>query len=252
MEPQEREEEKDEEDFFDPSDSPRERSGPNPYVIPMAILIAGALIAGSVVYTSSGTRSPDTRNTAAVGKSAPVDVKTIAGDAPFLGKPDAPVSVVEFGDFQCPFCGRFFKTTEREIIEKYVKTGKVKFAYRSFAFLGPESEWAAEAAACANTEGKFWQYHDYLYTHQNGENQGAFTKDNLKHFALQLGLDAARFNACLDQDTFLAAVKKDTEDGRALGVDGTPTTFINGRILAGAVPFAQFASVIDEELQKAK
>ncbi len=104
------------------------------------------------------------------------------------GSDSAPVVLIEYADFQCPFCGRFFRDTEMSLINDYVAQGKIKFVYRDFTFLGEESRWAAEAARCAGDQGKFWEYHDYLYNHQSGENQGAFSLDNLKSFAKTLGL----------------------------------------------------------------
>src|SRR3989344_8910929 len=145
-----------------------------------------------------------------------------------LGSPDAPVTFVEFGDFQCPFCERFYQTTEKELIEKYVKTGQVKFIWRDFAFLGQESYDAAVAARCAGEQGKFWEYHNYLFENQRGENQGGFSMINLKNFARALNLDPGRFNSCLDSQKYISAVEKETELGRQLGVDGTPSSFING------------------------
>lgn len=230
------------------------QTGPNPYVIPGAIVLAGAMIAGAIAITNAPKDFGANPRVAAVRDSAPavIDASALAENDPFLGSPTAPVTVVEFADFQCPFCGKFFKTAGKEIIEKYVKAGKVKFVYRDFAFLGAESEWAASAAECANEQGKFWQYHDHLYTHQNGENEGAFAKENLKHFALELGLDTTAFNTCLDSDKYIAEVRKDTEDGQRFGVSGTPTNFINGRLLVGARSFAEFAAMIEEELAKVK
>lgn len=224
--------------------------GSSPYLIPGAIIVAGAIVGIAIIYTSSPRIAPSA-GTAALGAVQKVAVPTdLAGSAPSLGNPDAPVTIVEFGDFQCPFCGRFFQTTEKQIIEQYVKTGKARFVYRDFAFLGPESEWAANAAECANEQGKFWQYHDYLYNNQQGENEGAFSKDNLKSFARALGLNAQQFDSCLDGDKYTEAVRRDTEEGRGAGVSGTPGTFINGRLIQGAVPFAQFQAVIEEELKK--
>lgn len=223
------------------------------YLIPGAIIVAGAIVGIAIIYTSSPRTAPSA-GTAAVGVASPkVTVPAdLAGSAPSLGNPDAPVTIVEFGDFQCPFCGRFFQTTEKQIIEQYVKTGKARFVYRDFAFLGPESEWAANAAECANEQGKFWQYHDYLYNNQQGENQGAFSKDNLKSFARSLGLNAQQFDSCLDGDKYVEIVRRDTEEGRSAGVSGTPGTFVNGRLIQGAVPFAQFQAVIEEELKSNK
>ena len=105
-----------------------------------------------------------------------------------LGNPQAKVAIVMYEDFQCPFCGRFFSDSEQIIRDTYVKNGQVQYIYRDFAFLGTESEKASEAARCAADQGKFWQYHDYLFTHQNGENQGNFSSLNLKLFAKELGL----------------------------------------------------------------
>lgn len=105
-----------------------------------------------------------------------------------LGNPQAKVAIVMYEDFQCPFCGRFFSDSEQTIRDTYVKNGQVQYIYRDFAFLGPESVKASEAARCAADQGKFWEYHDYLFTHQNGENQGNFSSLNLKLFAKEVGL----------------------------------------------------------------
>lgn len=220
----------------------------NPYLVPASIIVAGALIAFAVVYSLGGAkRAGAPKETASAAQQ---EAKLYDDSDPFLGNPEAPVTIVEFSDFQCPFCGRFFKTTEPQIIEKYVKTGKVKFVYRDFAFLGEESQWAAEAAECANAQGKFWEYHDYLFNHQRGENEGAFSKANLKRFAGTAGLDMGAFNACFDSGKYTEEVRKDSSDGRALGVSGTPTNFINGIAVVGALPFEEFAKIIEEELNK--
>lgn len=234
-------------------------TSPGSNLIPGAIVVAGLLIAGSVIYSNSQNKPM------AVSSSGPAAVGALTGQPPenllpqdltdndpMLGNPEAPVTLVEFGDFQCPFCGRFFKTVEPQLIEKYVKTGKVRFVYRDFAFLGPESEWAAEAAECAKEQEKFWPYHDYLYNNQQGENMGAFSKANLKQFARRLGLDPNQFDTCLDTNKYTAEVQKDTEDGRKAGVNGTPTSFVNGRTVTGAVPWPQLETVIEEELKKAR
>lgn len=223
--------------------------GASPYMIPGAIIAAGALIAFAVLYSNGGMKGAETKKET-TGVTAPQEAKLYEESDPFLGNPNASVTIVEFSDFQCPFCGRFFKTVESQIIEKYVKTGKVKFVYRDFAFLGEESEWAGIAAECANEQGKFWEYHDYLFNHQQGENDGAFSKANLKRFAQAVGLDAGTFGACLDSDKYRDEVRKDSSDGRALGVSGTPTTFINGKAVVGALPFEEFAKAIEEKLSK--
>ena len=196
----------------------------NKYLIPGAIILAGAVIAVAVIYSVNGPlpKNAGKGETAAIG-SMPV---VTSGDF-FLGEQNAPVTVVEYGDFQCPFCGKFFKETESVLRENYIKTGKVKFIYRDFAFLGQESFWAANAARCAGEQGKFWEYHDYLYGNQRGENQGAFSKSNLKSFAAALGLDKEKFNACLDSDRYLEEIKKETKAGGEAGGQGTPANFFN-------------------------
>jgi len=117
---------------------------------------------------------------------------------------------------------------ERQLEDKYVKTGKIKFVYRVMSFLGEESQWAAEAAECAGEQSKFWEYHDAIFANQKGENQGAFSKDNLKQFAADLKLDTAKFNQCLDSGKYTDKVKKSNDDASKLGVSSTPTILLNG------------------------
>lgn len=223
----------------------------SPYLIPVSILIAGAIIAGAVIFSRNG--APAGSGPAASGSPAPA-VKVDDGGIS-LGDPKAPVTIVEFADFQCPFCGRFHQAVEPRIKAEYVQTGKARFIYRDFAFLDSvsgneqgESHRAAEAARCANDQGKFWEYHDYLYEHQKGENQGAFSDDNLKRFAAAVGLDSGEFNSCFASGKHKDAVLSDTVAGRKAGVNGTPATFINGRLISGALPYEQFKAVIEEAL----
>ena len=219
----------------------------NKYLIPGAIVFAGAVIAVAVLYSVNGSppKNIDADNTAAIAA-----LPMVTSDDFVLGDANAPVTVIEYGDFQCPFCGKFFKDTESVLRENYIKTGKIKFIYRDFAFLGQESLWAANAARCAGEQGKFWEYHDYLYNNQRGENQGAFSKDNLKGFASVLGLDNGKFSVCLDSEKYLEEIKKVTKDGASAGVQGTPAVFINGKINVGALPTATFTQIIEDELSK--
>ena len=167
----------------------------------------------------------------------------------FKGDPDAPITIIEFADFQCPYCGRFFAQTEPQINEQYMQSGKVRFAYFNFAFLGPESNWAAEAAECAADQDKFWEYHDKLYDSQSGENQGAFSKDNLKQFAEELGLDTSTFNECLDSGKYTQLVQEESSMASSIGVRSTPTFLINGQAVVGAQPFEIFEQTIDSLLK---
>jgi protein-disulfide isomerase len=126
----------------------------------------------------------------------------------------------------------------------------VRFGYFNFVFLGDESQWAAEAAECAGDQDAFWEFHDYLFSHQNGENQGAFSKDNLKGFAADMGLDTEAFNTCLDSGKYTQRVTDQTNIGQQLGVQSTPTFAVNGQPVVGAVPYDTFKQTIDALLNQ--
>src|SRR3989338_5699779 len=223
----------------------------NKYGTPLSILIGAMIIAGSIFFSLNPdfklgnfalNNTAPTAPTGGTGTPQPVaapgPIQNIATNGlPVLGKANAPVTVVEFADFQCPFCGRFFKDTMAKLKTDYIDTGKVKFYYSDFAFLGAESFTAGQAAKCAQDQGKFWQYHDYLYNNQNGENQGAFAVDNLKTFAGSLGLSQTQFNSCMDSKKYEQAVKDETERAKTYGVNATPTSFVNGEMVRGAVPY---------------
>jgi protein-disulfide isomerase len=166
----------------------------------------------------------------------------------FTGDPDALITVIEFSDFQCPFCGRFAADAGRQLQEEYVKSGEVRFGYVHFAFLGPESQWAAEASECAADQGLFWEYHDQLFANQSGENRGAFNKDALKGFAVVLGLEAEAFNACLDSGKYTQTVQNETSWSQSVGVQSTPTFVVNGFPVIGAQPIEVFEEVFNTVL----
>jgi len=218
-------------------------------LIPAAILLAGIIVSGSILFArlSAGQALVGGTQPTIIAKGGKVDVN-ISG-APVLGNANAPVTVVEFGDFQCPFCERYFQSNQSALVAEYVNTGKVKFVWKDYSFLGQESTWSAEAARCANDQGKFWPYHDYLYTHQGSENSGAFSVANLKKFAVVVGLDTAKFNSCLDGGGYASAVTQSTQYGSTLGVTGTPATFVNGTLIVGAVPYSDIKTAIDAALQ---
>jgi protein-disulfide isomerase len=165
-----------------------------------------------------------------------------------MGDPKAPVKIVEYADFQCPFCLRYWQDTEPQIIKTYVATGKVFYEYRSVgAFIGPESGSAAEAAYCAGDQGKFWEYHDTLYSNWTGENVGNFAPDKLQQFALAVGLDTNKFNDCISQSLHKGQVQQDVADAKADGIQATPSFVINGKLIEGAQPF----DVMQQEIESA-
>ncbi len=156
-----------------------------------------------------------------------------------VGNPDAPVQIIEYSDFQCPFCANFATGAEKQIIDNYVTSGKVYFVYRSFGkYIGQESVAAAEAAYCAGDQGKFWEYHDMLFANQTGENVGDFTDKRLQAFANALGLNMNQFNSCYSSHKYRDRVNQDQVDGKNAGASVTPSFIINGKLIPGALPFS--------------
>jgi protein-disulfide isomerase len=201
----------------------------------VAIAIAIVLV---VVSLTSAAKSPVTVTTAS---SALSECGT-----PTCGQANAPVTIDIYADFQCPFCARADGVLQ-QLASPYVDTGKVKLVYHNFPIIGPESETAAQAAECAGDQNKFWAYANYLFTHQNGENTGAFSPDALKNFAAQLGLNQSAFNTCLDSGKYSALVRQQLAEGQQRGVNVTPTFFINGKKYEGALPYDQMAALIDAQ-----
>lgn len=236
-----------------------ETESKNNMLIPASIIVAGLLVALAVLYARGGISNPvpSGKDNAANNNPAVADILKIKDGDFVLGDPKAKVVYIEYGDFQCPYCGIFYKTIQPQIVSQYVESGKVAFVWRDFAFLDTlagiehgESHMAAEAARCAGEQGKFWEYHDKLFLNQKGENQKAFAAANLKKFAGDLGLDQSKFNSCLDSGKYTDAVKKSTDDGNTAGVDGTPASFINGKFFSGAPrSFSDVKSIIDQALR---
>jgi protein-disulfide isomerase len=168
------------------------------------------------------------------------------------GAKDAPVVVVEYADFQCPYCKQFATGPELQLRQEYVDTGKARFVFRQLAFIGPESLWAAEAAECANEQGRFWDYHDKLFAEQAGENEGAFSRENLKRFAAELRLDTQQFNQCLDSDKYQAKVQQEIGQAEQLGVRSTPTLFVNGQLLRNGSDYQVLQTAITAALKAAE
>jgi len=166
----------------------------------------------------------------------------------FLGDEDAPVTIIEFSDFQCPYCERWANETGTKIKDQYIDDGLVRLGYWHFPFLGNESVWAAEASECAAEQNAFWAYHDYLYQPQVGEQGKSFSKENLKQFAADLDLDTEAFNECLDSGKFTQFVQSQRSVAQQIGVSSTPTFLINGEPVVGAQPFPAFESVIEQAL----
>ena len=145
-----------------------------------------------------------------------------------MGEPNAPVKVLIYSDFQCPWCKNFIDNNEPTVLNNYIKTGKVLYTYVPFSFLGKESTQAAAAALCAADQNKFWEYHDIIYANQTGENIGDFSDRRLVAFAQQIGLDLNKFNSCFNGGKFNQQVTASYKQGVDAGVTVIPTLFVNG------------------------
>lgn len=251
--------------------------------LPASIIIAAVIIAASSLYNTrsilqvlgsgsslvkggSGSQllgegalgapsAPSAPTQGAADPGAPVKVSD-RSDAPVIGNKNAKITMYEFSDFQCPFCKRFFDETYNQIKTKYVDTGKVKIVFRHFPLsFHQNAQKAAEAAECANRQGKFKEYHDVLF--KNGKGDGAgLAVDDLKKYADQLGLNngtlgfgSNKFNTCLDKGETSEAVKKDMADAGAVGISGTPSFVLNGSKIVGAQPYANFEAAIEAALK---
>jgi protein-disulfide isomerase len=174
-------------------------------------------------------------------------------DDPVLGSPDAKVLMIEFGDYQCPSCRMFWKDIEPRLKKDYIDTGKVKLVFRDFPLMQihPEALLSAMAVNCAGEQGKYWQFHDKVFREQynKGDDVIRMKATDLKKWAKDIGVDQAKFDQCLDSEKFKNEVMKDKADGDAAGVQGTPTFFINGRIMGGAQQYPEYRKLIDELLK---
>jgi protein-disulfide isomerase len=170
----------------------------------------------------------------------------VSADDAALGNANAAVTLVEFSDFQCPFCARVMPTLKR-VHEAY--GDRVRIVWKDFPLtsIHPQAFKAAEAGQCAREQGKFWEYHDRLFA-----NQQALEPESLKKHAAEAGLDAAKFNACLDEAKYGERVQEQMAMGTKLGVASTPSVFVNGRMVSGAQPYDVFTTIIDEELERAR
>ena len=180
-------------------------------------------------------------------------------DDPFKGNPDAKVTIVEFSDFQCPFCKRFVDQTLPSLEKEYIDTGKVKFVYRDFPLsnIHPNAQIAHVAAECADEQGEFWQYHDILFEKQAlwAKQSSEDINDSLKEYASDLGLELDSFSSCLESKSLSDEVDKDYQEGAKYGTTGTPTFYIGNEKdgfvkLSGAQPFQAFKQNIDQLLAR--
>ena len=181
----------------------------------------------------------------------------LANGSPVLGDPNAPITLVEFGDYQCHFCNVFFHSTEDDILKNYIETGKVRMIFKDYNIIGPDSIKASHGAHCANDQGLFWEYHDILYSNWTGENNGWASSKNLSKFAQEISLDMIEWSECVTNGSHSQTILASNEDAKSLKITGTPAFFVIGpdgkttRIF-GAQPFEAFEKIFEIELQKLK
>ena len=174
--------------------------------------------------------------------------------SPILGDPNAPITLVEFGDYQCHYCNVFFQSIEKDILKNYVDTGKVKIIFKDYNIIGEDSVIASQGAHCANDQGLFWEYHDILYSNWTGENNGWASPENLAIFAQQIDLNMNKWSECMKKGSHSQIILKSNDDARALELTGTPAFFIinsEGKVtkLFGAQPFEVFKKIFDNQLE---
>jgi len=222
------------------------------FLLPASILVSGVLISASLIYVVGAKNRAATPGTAAVGGMGGEREAVVVTEPALTDRdinPNAPITLIEYSDFQCPFCGRFFTQTLSAMKDKYIKTGKVNFVYKDFPLdaIHDQATPAALAARCAKEQGKFWEMHDTIFT-----NQELLSETNYKKWAVALGLNTNEFNGCFDSRKYLGAIQEDLEEGQNLGISGTPGFSINGTVVVGACPLSTFEEAFRAETERKK
>lgn len=204
----------------------------------LGVIAAAVLVVAGIIILATRAATPDIVATDRVGEGA------------VWGPETAPVKVVAYSDFGCSHCGDWAENQEQQLRAEYEASGKVRYEYKSQNIGGTPTRDAANAAECAADQGKFWDYHDALYGRQ-GTAANPFTKPLLKRYAAELGLDAAQFDVCVDQNLHYDKVRADEVEATSKGVNSTPTFFINGKKIMGAVPYETFKAEVEAAIAAA-
>ena len=218
---------------------------------PILGMIIISIIAGIAALASSSDNESNSFEQYDVDMSRTHGSISTALGSPVLGNPDAPITIVEFGDYQCHQCYNWFHDTKPLIMRDYIETGKANLVFVDFAFLGKDSPKAAQATYCAADQNMYWEYHGILYTSQESKiDSGWANTERLKAFAFSLNLDMELFNECLDSEKYSKRVQYNSQQARDNGVNGTPGFFIvgpdfNQKQIGGAQPFSVFKQVLD-------
>jgi protein-disulfide isomerase len=221
-------------------------------VVVTVVVTSQAAVAKATATPEPATPSAETKSGANEGRPTPTIMDFILSDTRhFQGDPNAPVTMVEFSDFRCGYCGLFAAEALPQLRQEYIDTGKVRFAYKHLAVLGPDSVRAAEASECAAEQDKFWDFHNLVFTDQIA-NHTPLTEDNLVELAEQVELDTTAFSDCLTSGRYNDRVILESQTVQSLGVRGTPGFVVNGVYIPGAQPFEVFQQVIEEQLASTK
>jgi len=224
----------------------------------VAVIVAVSLFGHGIPNPMASTEQQGSTLGQAVSQNglSPKDTLNLLIDntSPVLGSNNAPITMIEFGDYQCFFCNKFYHTIEPDVVKNYVDTGKVRMVFKDFVIIGQDSVNAAHAAHCAQEQNKFWQYHDTLYNNWNGENTGWASSTNLMKFAKDVGLNDTQFGQCMAQSKYISTVQGSLSDAKGLGLTGTPDFFIIApdktiTKIEGAQPFEVFDELFKSKLK---
>lgn len=239
--------------------SEAERTARKRPVVPAIVALLAALVTVAVIaipqLDGENARTDEDVAAPQAGKdvgSAATMARRQKDDPLALGPVDAPVVLVEYSDFQCPFCGRFARSTEPTLIRKYVRQGTLRIEWRDFPYLGAESTLAARAGRAAAEQDRFWPFHDAMYADQQPPNSGRLTESHLIAVARRAGLDTDRFRTAMSSSSVDQAVQRDFQEGQAIGVTGTPAFMLNGQLIMGAQPTDVFEQAIEDAAAAAR
>lgn len=201
----------------------RRRDAIMQWLIPGIIVVIGIVILGGIVFYNSRGSVKEVVVPNVMERPNKKDNN--------MGDPNAPVKVIALEDYQCPYCSIYTNQQEPLIVQKYISTGKVYYTFNAFSFLGTESFAAAESAYCAMDQGKFWEYHDYLYSNQDGENKGGFSTNRLEAIANRMGLDMNAYKTCVSDHKYSQKAKDDRDFASKSGATGSPYFLVNGKLV---------------------
>ncbi|MCG3041171.1 DsbA family protein [Streptomyces sp. S1A] len=227
-------------------------------VLVLALVLGLVSALGGVPGSGSGDDEPAARvetpqNTAPPNEDLLALARRDDGDPNAIGSTDAPVVLIEYADFQCPFCGKFARDTEPELIEKYVEAGVLRIEWRDFPIFGEESEAAARAGYAAGRQGRFWEFHELAFGEERKTNSGHFAEDELVGMAREAGVkDLEKFRSDMDSDAAGKAIERDSREGYELGVTSTPAFLVNDRPILGAQPTEVFTDAIEDAKKAAE